>query len=104
LSSRVTAALHHVAAASLLDLTRDLSGEDVLVCGDDEEARALTRRLCAVATGRPGVDTGPLRMARQLEPFTAVLIAVDKRYRIRSGLALTHVPDEIPAPRVPAGA
>jgi predicted dinucleotide-binding enzyme len=38
-------------------------------------------------TGRAGVDAGP-RVARQLEPWTAVLIGVNRRYRVRSGLRL----------------
>jgi len=89
--SRVTAAFHHLSAPSLADLDKDLSDEDVLVCGDDPDARAEVVRLAEAVTGRPGIDVGPLRQARQLEPFTAVLIAVNKRYRTRSGLALAHV-------------
>ena len=89
--SRVTAAFHHLSAPNLVDLTRDLSDEDVLVCGDDPDARAEVVRLAAAVTGRPGIDVGALRQARQLEPFTAVIIAVNKRYKTRAGVALAHV-------------
>jgi NADPH-dependent F420 reductase len=89
--STVTAAFHHLSAPSLANLDRDLSGEDVLVCGDDAGARARVVELAAAVTGRPGVDVGALRQARVLEPFTAVLIAVNKRYRTRAGVLLTHV-------------
>ncbi|WP_159042105.1 hypothetical protein [Streptomyces sp. NRRL F-5065] len=37
-------------------------------------------------TGRAGVDAGALRPARQLEPLTAVLIGVNKRDKVRSGV------------------
>jgi NADPH-dependent F420 reductase len=90
-ASTVTAAFHHLSAPSLANLDKDLSGEDVLVCGDDPDARARVVELAAAVTGRPGVDVGALRQARVLEPFTAVLIAVNKRYRTRAGVLLTHV-------------
>jgi NADPH-dependent F420 reductase len=90
-ASTVTAAFHHLSAPSLADLDKDLAGEDVLVCGDDAAARARVVALAAAVTGRPGVDVGALRQARVLEPFTAVLIAVNKRYKTRAGVLLTHV-------------
>jgi NADPH-dependent F420 reductase len=89
--STVTAAFHHLSAPSLANLEKDLSGEDVLVCGDDAAARARVVELAADVTGRPGVDVGALRQARVLEPFTAVLIAVNRRYKTRAGVLLTHV-------------
>jgi len=90
-ASTVTAAFHHLSAPSLANLDKDLSAEDVLVCGDDAAARTRVVALAAAVTGRPGVDVGALRQARVLEPFTAVLIAVNKRYRTRAGVLLTHV-------------
>lgn len=90
-ASTVTAAFHHLSAPSLANLEKDLSGEDVLVCGDDAAARAKVVALAAAVTGRPGIDVGALRQARVLEPFTAVLIAVNKRYKTRAGVLLTHV-------------
>ncbi|MBB3085567.1 NADPH-dependent F420 reductase [Geodermatophilus sabuli] len=89
--STVTAAFHHLSAPSLAKLDKDLSGEDVLVCGDDAAARTRIVELAAEVTGRPGVDVGALRQARVLEPFTAVLIAVNRRYKTRAGVLLTHV-------------
>jgi 8-hydroxy-5-deazaflavin:NADPH oxidoreductase len=89
--STVTAAFHHLSAPSLANLDKDLSGEDVLVCGDDATARTRVVDLAAEVTGRPGVDVGALRQARVLEPFTAVLIAVNRRYKTRAGVLLTHV-------------
>ncbi|MGY1743476.1 MULTISPECIES: NADPH-dependent F420 reductase [unclassified Blastococcus] len=90
-ASTVTAAFHHLSAPSVADLDRDLSGEDVLVAGDDAAARARVVELAAAVTGRPGVEVGALRQARVLEPFTAVIIAVNKRYRTRAGVLMTHV-------------
>lgn len=90
-ASTVAAAFHHLSAPSLVRLDRDLSGEDVLVCSDDAAARARVAELARAVTGRRGVEVGALRQARQLEPFTAVLIAVNKRYKTRAGVLLSHV-------------
>jgi NADPH-dependent F420 reductase len=96
--TRLVAAFHHLAAPTLLDPRGDLNGEDILVCGDEVAAKTVVRHLCADLTGRLGVDAGPLRLARYIEPFTAVLISINKRYRTQSGLALSHVNiDALPA-------
>ncbi len=88
-SATVVGAFHHLAAPLLLDPEADLSHEDVLVCGDDVAAKERVMVLAADVTGGRGLDAGRLRLARQLEPLTAVLISVNKRYKTRSGLALT---------------
>ena len=38
---------------------------------------------------RIGVDAGKLRLARQLEPLTAVLISINRTYKVRSGIRIT---------------
>jgi predicted dinucleotide-binding enzyme len=40
-------------------------------------------------TGRAGVDAGALRNARILEQLTAVLIAVNKNYKVNAGIAVS---------------
>ena len=90
-SARVVGAFHHVAALSLWKTADALSHEDVLVCGDDAGAKELVAGLATAVTGKPGIDTGGLRLARQLEPLTAVLISMNKRYKTRSGIAITGV-------------
>lgn len=90
-TARVIGAFHHVAALSLWKTPDALSHEDVLVCGDDAEAKDVVMGLAASVTGKTGVDAGKLRLARQLEPLTAVLISMNKRYKTRSGVAITGV-------------
>ena len=89
--ARVVGAFHHVAAASLWSDAEFLDHEDVLVCGDDAEARALVMELARTVTGKVGINAGRLRLARQLEPLTAVLISVNKAYNTRSGIAISGV-------------
>lgn len=85
----IVGSFHHIAALSLWKTPDPLASDDVLVCGDDTEAKAQVIELAAVVTGKPGVDAGALRLARQLEPLTAVLINVNKKYKTRSSVAIT---------------
>jgi NADPH-dependent F420 reductase len=87
----VVGAFHHVSAVSLWGDEEYLDHEDVLVCGDDKEAKQVAIDLARSVTGRDGVDAGRLRLARQLEPLTAVLISINKRYKTRSGIAISGI-------------
>ncbi len=91
-SARLVGAFHHVSAVSLWGDEEYLDHEDVLVCGDDTEAKAVAVELARAVTSRDGVDAGRLRIARQLEPWTAVLISINKRYRTRSGTSISGLP------------
>jgi NADPH-dependent F420 reductase len=92
--ARVVGAFHHVSAPSLWGSDDFLDHEDVLVCGDDDEAKAVAMVLARAVTSREGVDAGRLRIARQLEPWTAVLISINKRYKTRSGTSISGLPRE----------
>jgi NADPH-dependent F420 reductase len=88
----VVGAFHHVSAVTLWGDAEFLDHEDVLVCGDDKDAKQVAIELARTVTGRDGVDAGRLRLARQLEPLTAVLISINKRYKTRSGIAVSGLP------------
>ena len=90
--ARVVGAFHHVSAPSLWGSEDFLDHEDVLVCGDDPEAKAVAVELARAVTSRDGIDAGRLRIARQLEPWTAVLISVNRRYKTRSGTFISGIP------------
>lgn len=92
--ARVVGAFHHVAALSLWRTAEALGHDDVLVCGDEEESKRLVMGLAVAVTGKRGIDAGALRLARQLEPLTAVLISINKRYKTRSGIGISGVDEE----------
>ena len=92
-SARLVGAFHHVSAPTLWGERDLLDHEDVLVCGDDPDAKQVAVELARSVTGRDGVDAGRLRIARQLEPWTAVLISINKRYKTRSGTRISGLPD-----------
>ncbi len=90
----VVSALHTVSAASLSDLEHPLD-QDVLVCGD---SRADKRRAAGVIERIDGlrcVDCGALEMARTTEALTALLIAVNARYKVHAGIRLTSLPEQL---------
>ena len=88
--SVVVGAFHHLSAVTLI--TDDQLHEDVLVCADDRDAAEVVAGLAEAVTGRHGVYAGRLRLARQLEPLTAVLISVNKVHKIHSGIHVTGLP------------
>jgi NADPH-dependent F420 reductase len=85
----VVGAFHHVSAVTLWSDRDHLDDEDVLVIGDSAEAKQVAIELARSVTGREGVDAGRLRLARQLEPLTAVLISINKRYKVHSGIRIS---------------
>lgn len=87
--SHVVGAFHHLSAVTLLAEGGPLTAEDVLVVGDDVDAKQVVMDLAESVVGSQGIDAGKLRLARQLEPLTAVLISINKRYKIHAGVAVT---------------
>jgi 8-hydroxy-5-deazaflavin:NADPH oxidoreductase len=87
----VVGAFHHVSAKNLWSDEEYLDHEDVLVCGDSVEGKAVAIELVRCVTGRDGIDAGKLRLARQLEPLTAVLISINKAYKTQSGIRISGV-------------
>ncbi len=88
-SARIVGAFHHVSALNLWRHEGPLSDEDVLVCGDDEEANEVVAEIARTVSGSKGIVAGGLRLARELEPWTGVLISINKRYKVRSGIQIS---------------
>jgi NADPH-dependent F420 reductase len=67
----------------------DLLDEDVLVCGDDADAKRLALDLGQPLVRGRAIDAGPLANARALEGMTAVILHVNRTYKVVAGLRLT---------------
>jgi NADPH-dependent F420 reductase len=89
----VAAAFHHAPPRLLADLDREVD-TDVLVVSDDPAATATVIELADQIPGCRGIDAGPLRLARQLEGFTAVVVGVNRRYKIHAGVRITRLSEE----------
>jgi 8-hydroxy-5-deazaflavin:NADPH oxidoreductase len=89
--TRVVSAFHNVAAAKLA--SNGPVDCDVLVFGDDRSAREAVMAL-ADAAGTRGIDAGPLANAVVGEALTAVLIGINRRYKVPgAGIRITALPD-----------
>jgi 8-hydroxy-5-deazaflavin:NADPH oxidoreductase len=89
--ARVVAGFHTVSAKALANPDTTLE-EDVLLAGDDAEAKEVVAALAERLVQGRAVDAGRLEVARWLEPLTAVLINVNRRYRTNSGVRITGLP------------
>jgi NADPH-dependent F420 reductase len=84
---RVVSAFQNIAAHKLhQDEPIDC---DVLVSGDDKEARATVIEL-ARAIGLRGIDAGPLANSVAAEALTSILIGINRRYKVDgAGIRIT---------------
>jgi NADPH-dependent F420 reductase len=86
---RLVGGFHTVGAEPLNDLDHSMAG-DVPLCGADAEAKSVVGGLVEDIPDLRWVDAGALSMARVVEPLTALMISVNRRYRLHgTGLALT---------------
>ncbi|HYT81289.1 MAG TPA: NADPH-dependent F420 reductase [Actinomycetota bacterium] len=86
---RLVSGFHTVSAEQLQDLERPMEG-DVLVCGAEPDAKAVVGALVEKIPDLRWVDVGPLSMARIVERLTAVLVSVNRAYRIKeAGISVT---------------
>ena len=85
---KVVTAFQNISAEHLKDPDHPIDC-DVLVCGDDKEAKALVLQL-AVDAGMTAWDAGPLANSVVPEGLTSVLIGLNARYKVKSsGIKLT---------------
>jgi hypothetical protein len=93
--TRVVAAFQNISYKQLAD--GEAGDCDVLVCGDDVEAR---RQVVALACllGYRGLDAGPARNARVVEGLTVLLIEINRRYKAsEAGIRVTRIPEATPS-------
>jgi NADPH-dependent F420 reductase len=87
---QVVSAFQNVGAEALADLDREVEC-DVIVCGDDKEAKQRLRPLVAAIPGCRYIDGGPLANSRTVEAITALLIGFNIRYKTHTGLRITGI-------------
>ncbi|MGH9026842.1 MAG: NADPH-dependent F420 reductase [Acidimicrobiia bacterium] len=81
--SRVVVAFQHVPAAAFDDLDDELES-DVIVAGNDDDARLAVLDLVASMPALRGFDAGSLVQALAVEAFAAVLLSINVRYTGRA--------------------
>jgi 8-hydroxy-5-deazaflavin:NADPH oxidoreductase len=88
----VVAAFHTLSAALLGDPEQAIDS-DVLMCGDQVEAKAAVAELVTLLPGARAIDAGPLENARMVETAAALLISLNIRHKVKhSGLRIAGFP------------
>lgn len=87
---RVVTAFQNISAEHLKDPDHPIDC-DVLVCGDDKDAKAAVIELAAQA-GMKAWDAGPLANAVIPEGLTSVLIGLNLKHKVKSsGIRITGI-------------
>jgi NADPH-dependent F420 reductase len=95
----VVSAFQNISAIHLKDLNYQPDC-DVLVTGNDREAKQIAINLANVA-GFYGIDAGPLENSSVVEGLTALLIGVNLRYKVKgAGIRITGLPRTSETPDV----
>jgi len=86
---RMVGAFHTISGEALQDLEHEMES-DVLVCGTDKEAKAVVGGLIEDIPRLRWVDAGDLTQARIAETLTALLISINRSYKIHdAGVRIT---------------
>jgi NADPH-dependent F420 reductase len=88
--ARLVAAFHHIAAHELASTDHPIEC-DLLLCGNDAEAKSVAAEL-GRSMGLRALDAGPLANAGPVEGITAVLATINRRYKLKnSGIKITGI-------------
>ena len=87
---RVVSAFQNVTAYHLQ--SRQHLDCDVLVCGNDKDARTKAIKLIEAA-GLRGFHAGPINNAAAIEALASLLIFINKQYDAHAGIKLTGLPE-----------
>ena len=85
--TEVVAAFQNLSARKLLSAVSPMEG-DVVVCSDHDEAKERVMSLVEVIGELRAVDGGLLANARYVEQLTALLLNVNRIYRVESSVKL----------------
>ena len=87
--TRLVSAFQTVSGELLQEVERTMDGV-VLVCGADSEAKATVGSLIEDIPALQWADAGDLSMARVIEPLTALLVQLNRTYKLHdTGIGLT---------------
>jgi 8-hydroxy-5-deazaflavin:NADPH oxidoreductase len=88
---RPVTAFNNVSADALNELSKPVEC-DVLVCGDDEEAKKIVFEIGRAIPNVRCIDAGVLENSRTVEQLTALLVSLNVKYNIKNaGLRVTGI-------------
>ncbi|XRO75881.1 NADPH-dependent F420 reductase [Methanocaldococcus sp. 28A] len=89
--SKVVSAFQNICHAVLEDLDNPVDC-DILVCGNDEEAKKVVIELANQIDGVRAIDCGNLEKSRIIEAITPLLIGLNIKYKSKgTGIRITNL-------------
>jgi len=79
---KLVSAYHNLPAKELSKIDKELD-YDVVICGDDEEAKAVVKKLTEDMPKLRALDAGPLEVSMMVEAITPLIINLNLRYKPR---------------------
>ena len=89
-ASRVVSAFQNMSAEKLMELEKPVEA-DVLVCGEDAEAKAILIGLANEIEGVRGVDGGALANSRYVEMLTSLLINLNRVHKTQTSISIAGI-------------
>lgn len=93
-NARVVSGFLNISAVKLAKVDETLP-DHVLLCGDVADAKTRVAALVESIPHLRAIDAGPLRLSGPVEDLTAVLLSVNRRYKVRAGVALTGLGEQL---------
>ena len=81
---KLVSAFNNVSAELLNNLSKDVEC-DVLVCGNDQDAKKTVLSLVKAIPGARGFDAGSVENSRTIEQITALLVSLNIRHGVKTG-------------------
>jgi NADPH-dependent F420 reductase len=78
--ARLVSAYHNLPAKELSDIEHDLD-YDVVICGDDDEAKEVVKKLTEEMRNLRVLDAGPLEISSMIEAITPLIVNLNVRYK-----------------------
>ncbi|MCS7296137.1 MAG: NADPH-dependent F420 reductase [Chloroflexota bacterium] len=88
--ARVVSAFQNLSAEKLMEVEHELEA-DVIVCGDDAEAKEVVIGLANAIPGVRGIDGGALFNSRYVEMLTALLINLNRRHKTQTTIRIVGI-------------
>ena len=88
--SRIIGAFQNISARDLLIPSKSIDA-DVIVCGDDQDAKNYVITLANMIRGVRGINGGGLKNAGYVENLTALLLNINQVYKSHSSIRISGV-------------
>ena len=79
-TAKLVSAYHNLPAKELANIDEDLD-YDVVICGDDEEAKEVVKNLTEEMKNLRVLDAGPLAVSPMIEAITPLIVSLNVRLK-----------------------